>query len=1673
MKNFVVIFLIQIILTSCMPVQEIDPITENGLGTGTGSTPNSTNTSGESSVDFAHDISWYSSSKYMTSLIVNSDDKRTFYMRGSEVNSFLEKPDNFQIHCLILDFTTPLGENSQMRVRAVPQTINHYSSNKIEKYFRIDLTSNASNKANCKGDDIFPDTEGKFLLDNLVDEDTAHYTPSTICDGCVGKLNARTIRMKKSVYDGSNWIIDPSYSNINLDLAKINLTINMNNDSNNDNPNCTNTECQAQGFDCCLDGQCVNDGAVRPGAEDLDGYDNAIEFLLTNPGLYSDYSQFFYVCQTIIVDDGTGDTGSTTDDTNTNINAAQEAFNNLKNDYNCIKEMKEQASSQPFHLNPYNEDGEYEFCDTDDETNPMYYTNVLKRIYDNCGCVAGELDDRINNCPNYEYEGRNFDEAQEPTQIVCKTPEIVQDVPFKDLTVAVPSRSAPHRFFDSETGDEYFELSSIFASNIESEGQSFFYQDSAKILPLNGSFNMNSILGQFSVMLNQALPAKKIDVEEGTTYVVNTISGYYTPCPTCAKDSWMTAFTAWPTTLYGTGLQAVGYTTQRDNYAYNSTFGNYEDTIFGRACFLPPTMLPYSHLDRDEIAEQRQARLKTQASLYINGYQRDWFGFNQGALIGSFDGVKWFAVGKGRLVTATTDKLFLAINAPYADLNSPTTHSVSIQEYKGVTSAATVDYDPNKTFNDARQNEAATCQRFHSCEADSDCISQLGWEYVCADVRKSKTYSPAFGPEANEKPEGYFTSIEGILKQNGLPSGSSKRCVYRGRGSICRKDSQNVSDAQVRKLLTCAPNFYCAGLDAEVYSKEVTRMVGGFDSMPFVDSLFGRDANILGRPFKYIGDDSTLPDEVVENLVANIALTDEEADGNEGICMPGKSLPSDTENPFEAHGVADDSLRTDYISQIGGCDSENASENKYVACPVLDSEGNYLVTSANFLADMESDEDAAMTSYKVNARGQNMCGGEAKSEDDANPFALIEALSIGEGTKVNSPTLVKDACYRRAGSVCHTDLDCAPNKLHREQIDQFGGDLTNYFGNVAEQKYWEESLVCGQATAEPNIYDPYYTQFDMKKNRCCREIGSDITLYSESTPGVEESENLNTKLDAYLNPSEAERYSRYSVIPSEHNGVSGYASIDGGELDERNDINLLLKGQWKTVGTAASKTCCGGGWIRKFADGTNDWTKKRLSLDVTNFRCINYQSPLLLSDNPTGDYGINTLTYSKEYSLTCAENEEAEDPATACMQIGMNPISEGFIPIAPVLNTSTSDVNVKTYEHIPTKWSPYAPLTGDGIAATFFDHSMEGAERTRNYLVRIRLPLYIDPSTLASTLNVTESKTLGINKSCTIAKVPSCAATFDQDSTSGFSAAEIAATTVQKCLACLDTTQGILKVKQIHFPGGADHVISFKFKPRGTAANPGSNGVSSAPGNIFYYLRKLGKLELTGVPQVFYEPLTCNSQYKEIVPGIFKSQIKTMSNYSTDSYSFKLSGNEYNLPSTDPTNPNKRASTAQALDHDKIFSSHEMKCCIPLGESSTDSASCRIPKGADISVYFNRFISGEGAGPGMPGGGFRDEDFDENTGEPKLTEEVYQKLNSMGTEWCESSRTRRGGAFGAFPPEPSGTTSLKETSEYSIVDSYRDEADGLNQSGNGAAGTVGFEAFSKGFRWNHHVYCDE
>src|SRR5690606_30198775 len=65
---------------------------------------------------------------------------------------------------------------------------------------------------------------------------------------------------------------------------------------------------------------------------------------------------------------------------------------------------------------------------------------------------------------------------------------------------------------------------------------------------------------------------------------------------------------------------------------------------------------------------------------------------------------------------------------------------------------------------------------------------------------------------------------------------------------------------------------------------------------------------------------------------------------------------------------------------------------------------------------------------------------------------------------------------------------------------------------------------------------------------------------------------------------------------------------------------------------------------------------------------------------------------------------------------------------------------------------------------------------------------------------------------------------------------------------------------------------------------------SAEPGDYLYYLKRLAKLEYIGIPQMTYEPIYCNTNYQELVPGIFNSQLKTVHDFINNPKTFLDSG---------------------------------------------------------------------------------------------------------------------------------------------------------------------------------------
>lgn len=1699
-------------LVSCMPEATVS----KGNLASTGSTGGTTSGGGGTSSPTS--LTWNYLGQLTNSITISVSNLQNSYVVGTPVEEYLADSSRFinRDYCLISTYSIG-GITHELRSRIVPISYYDFNQKRTVKNLRVDFPDVDNSSSICNKTVRVKNTTGDYVVDSSTPPSMRiKFNPREICPSCTSMLTA----VRTRIFISEMSTLDEVPLNY-INTSALSLQIDPNESISGDAGICSTSACRAKGFDCCLENQCVRDGAEKPAAASMYPALLATAKLEreTNPLAYLNYPQLFYICGTTVPTTGGSSGGTTGSSSGGSSGGYDEAFAQLKKDYLCIEHIKTQISTTPFHNELKND-----FIGTTDcltksteSSQKFYYQNVIKRLYSTCGCDRTDLDQMIQSCPNYDYTVSLSDPVtNEPLRIDCYTPPQDNGSVPPYQSVSVSGRSAPHRFFDKNG------IEKSPSQAIEQEGDVFTYMDEGKLLPVQQNFSMNAILGQMSVTLDKALPAKEVKVEMDQVYLISTTSGYYSPCPECAKDSWLTAFTAFPSTANGAGLQAIGHTTERDAFATNTTAGNYEDTIFGRACWIPPTMIPYSQKGNSSEVTQRKNRLLTQAALFVNGYQRDWYGFNKGALIGSFDGVTWFAVGKGRIVRSTSKKLFLAINAPFADLASPSMHSVSISAYDGITQAAQVDYDPQYHQNHPYQNEAGNCQMYHMCSTDTDCVTKLGWEYSCADVKDLKTNWPTFNSDGKETSEVPAKSIllYQILQQKSLVGSSSKRCVYRGSGSLCHTNAGNIASADLnkRKLLTCAPNFFCAGLSSGYHNQKIARYAANLEEIPVNNNhFFGKDANILGRPHDYTASGG-MDSDVAQIIRENVTPFESTLASNAGLCQPGKALPeysnqTSLSNPFAQHSAPDVSRRTDFISQIGSCNSTLFSPNRHSSCPVLGSDGNYEMFAAATIA----------SGYSDRATKQNACGLESllpsaslsSSADtilESSPFRSIEAKPLHANIIV-SPSLVRDACYRRAGSACHTDLDCSPNKKHAEQTDLFE---TAFFGNLAEKSYWSEYLVCGQNESKPLPSNTEaFKNYDMSQNRCCREVGKDLTTYTSDFPTntagtlyTSASAGLKMSVSPGINPNDPKRYSRMATV----NGIgtpsrpvlSAYQGRSGASIGvSTQNVNVNTANQWKTLTEANSESCCGGGWIRKFSDGSNDWSRKdRLVLDVENFRCINSRSLLItapedvrtaydtasdvlsLVSQDRGDYckdGTNTNGACAQYSVL--------DSMFDVLPNGLNDPYDTTVIINSVIPDFKRTTNGDNY---------FKPRSADGNSSVIIDLN-DSSSTARRYLA-IKVPSFVTRKDFDDRIGGGAPPVIRLvtQDGAGLAQCSYDPAYNPSSPTDGMPATACGGA-AGCCFYNFDRATRILKVGM----NTAAAASTYNNKRVGVTFTTISAGAyagltRSSPGSTAFYLKRLGQLELSGVPQITYEALTCNDNANKIVPGIFSPAIKYLVNdgvspgvnasnvFNSSTFSFAA---DYTAKDKDGNNVSvtgKRFTNQHGLAHEPVFSSNDFKCCSPLGKTVGDASRCcsgfgvdigtngtqkicSLPTGTDLMVYFNRFISNEGVGADQPAGGLTEGDFNTQTGEPLLSSAVNEKIRALGEAYCASGKVRQGGAFGSYEPEPQGNETNLTSRIYNLVDSSRDFGTNANA---GKTIEMGYRAFTEGFRWNHHLYCD-
>ena len=297
------------------------------------------------------------------------------------------------------------------------------------------------------------------------------------------------------------------------------------------------------------------------------------------------------------------------------------------------------------------------------------------------------------------------------------------DPPLQQVAY-VSSKSVPLRFHD-EFGIAYDDNYNEAGNH---EGVPFYYENGNTLLPnnLQSYIGFNEIYGSLDRTANSASPPQMVNVKKGRTYDLYTDQGQFSTCTTCGNDYYSSLQKIFPSSFIhkGGGYQPDWVETRRSE---NTGDFRADDLIFGRACFVPATMIPFTHVAQEELGVQRYGRLSAQHFLFANGYSRDWYGFDYGSLIGSFDGVKWFSVGNQRRIKAESNKLFLAVNGYFGDLTNNA-------DFKVIVSELTVGNGATNLIDHDLESDGAECQLYHLCESDNDCIKNLGYDYTCESV---------------------------------------------------------------------------------------------------------------------------------------------------------------------------------------------------------------------------------------------------------------------------------------------------------------------------------------------------------------------------------------------------------------------------------------------------------------------------------------------------------------------------------------------------------------------------------------------------------------------------------------------------------------------------------------------------------------------------------------------------------------------------------------------------------------------------------------------------------------------------------------------------------------------------------------------------------------------------
>lgn len=862
---------------------------------------------------------------------------------------------------------------------------------------------------------------------------------------------------------------------------------------------------------------------------------------------------------------------------------------------------------------------------------------ALEQIITHCKCDA---DLGCNLSPVTE----TINDEEVITNYECEYPQPdVPDAPLQE-TVYITSKTVPHRYYDED--GVHYEYDEIGDGQAQ-EGTAFSYTANNSLKPNNQTqyIGFNEIYGSFDRTEISAMPATVVDIDKGVQYDIFVDSGSFSSCLNCGTDYFSNLQKLFPnnfTNMGGGYLPDMVESRLRQNQGKYSAF----DMKFGRACFVPATMIPWTHQESTDVNVQRADRLAAQHFLFANGYNKDWYGFDYGSLIGSYDGVKWFSVGNQRRIQAKSNKLYLAINAYFGDLTIDTTFKVTVSELSTIiNSGSEITHDTD--------SDGAECQQAHFCDTDNDCIAQLGYEYTCQSVSGIYTPWPVFDNDGNEQAGSVDVSLLSLV---GGSNGQVKRCVYRGSGSLCQQDLSSVAanssyaQSSNEAIHACAPNTYCAELTDSVFNDRIAR----YGDTParqnnqsyITDDIgegdtFGLGARIIGRPFDFLGSED-VPSNILSHLSGNNVT---------GMCVPGKGpIGASTVNDLNEFGAgvraADKSLG------IGKTYPEYVSQNPayFSACPTVDKDGIFTHNADDRLTEALS--STAADSHSVLASSQNMSTNSMK----LTAFDSLELFNDEDAT-ITEIGYNEASCLRAAGSSCFTDMDCSPNSWISQKVKT----LSNLTGVIssAEEAFWEEELVCA------NTQDRYLTSsiypnpaYELTEHKCCRETDKTFTFASQKhmesdfrvianddpssdilLPGINQSITSSERYSRTHTTYDKMVENRTEYPPLYTAGTTLTNTLTYADIDQ-------IYNQYNTLHLNNSRMCCTGHWVRNFSDSNGGGHKfngsVQQNIPKSTFKTLNWNEetdPITTWPVTTDPYECSAYDYN---SSNCEIKDFAE-----------------------------------------------------------------------------------------------------------------------------------------------------------------------------------------------------------------------------------------------------------------------------------------------------------------------------------------------------------------------------------------------------------------------------------------------